>query len=404
MKFNPVAMPYEPAPAAQPINLAPLGQSPSLEKNPASTSITLAKPGQMTSVQEYDFAKQYGINLSEQEKKTINDYSKMIDISNSQHVAFYGADSQRKIADFSDQTLGSIKTKDLGEISTELTGLVTQLTTMSGEQPKGFFSKLFRKAETNLAEIKANYDSTAKNVEKITRSLEDHQVKLIQDISMFDQMYQLNLEYFKELTMYIIAGKQALENAKNTTGAELRAKAEASGLPEDAQAYSDFNALCDRFDKKLFDLELTRNQSLQMSPQIRLLQGNDQTLVDKIQTVIVNTIPVWKNQMVLALGLANSQKAMAAQRAVTDATNSLMRKNAEMLHMGSIDVARENERGVIDLETLKETNKHLIDTLTDIQKIQSEGREKRLQAEAELQQIEGELKTKLMEMSNPVRR
>lgn len=364
-----------------------------------SSSIVLKKPGEMTSNQEIEFAKQYGLELSPQEQSIVNQYASMVDITNSAHVTFFGADAQKKIAEFSNQTLESVKAKDLGSISDQLTGLVAQLTTMSPEEPKGFFGKLFKKAEINIVQLRANYESAAQNVERITRNLENHQVTLLQDVSMFDQMYNLNREYFKELTLYIIAGKKALETARNVKGVQLKEKANRTGQPQDAQEYNDFMNMCDRFEKKLYDLELTRNVSIQMGPQIRLLQNNDQELVEKIQTVIVNTIPLWKNQMVISLGLANSQKAMAAQRAVTDATNDMMRKNAEMLHQGSVDIAREMERGVIDIETLKQTNQSLIDTLTDIQKVQNEGREKRRQAEQDLQVMENNLKNKLIEMS-----
>lgn len=364
-----------------------------------SSSIVLKKPGEMTSNQEIIFAKQYGLELSPQEQSIVNQYASMVDITNSAHVTFFGADAQKKIAEFSNQTLESVKAKDLGSISDQLTGLVAQLTTMSPEEPKGFFGKLFKKAEINIVQLRANYESAAQNVERITRNLENHQVTLLQDVSMFDQMYNLNREYFKELTLYIIAGKKALETARNVKGVQLKEKANRTGQPQDAQEYNDFMNMCDRFEKKLYDLELTRNVSIQMGPQIRLLQNNDQELVEKIQTVIVNTIPLWKNQMVISLGLANSQKAMAAQRAVTDATNDMMRKNAEMLHQGSVDIAREMERGVIDIETLKQTNQSLIDTLTDIQKVQNEGREKRRQAEQDLQVMENNLKNKLIEMS-----
>lgn len=364
-----------------------------------SSSIVLKKPGEMTSNQEIEFAKQYGLELSPQEQNIVNQYASMVDITNSAHVTFFGADAQKKIAEFSNQTLESVKAKDLGSVSDQLTGLVAQLTTMSPEEPKGFFGKLFKKAEINIVQLRANYESAAQNVERITRNLENHQVTLLQDVSMFDQMYNLNREYFKELTLYIIAGKKALETARNVKGVQLKEKANRTGQPQDAQEYNDFMNMCDRFEKKLYDLELTRNVSIQMGPQIRLLQNNDQELVEKIQTVIVNTIPLWKNQMVISLGLANSQKAMAAQRAVTDATNDMMRKNAEMLHQGSVDIAREMERGVIDIETLKQTNQSLIDTLTDIQKVQNEGREKRRQAEQDLQVMENNLKNKLIEMS-----
>lgn len=364
-----------------------------------SSSIVLKKPGEMTSNQEIEFAKQYGLELSTQEQNIVNQYASMVDITNSAHVTFFGADAQKKIAEFSNQTLESVKAKDLGSISDQLTGLVAQLTTMSPEEPKGFFGKLFKKAEINIVQLRANYESAAQNVERITRNLENHQVTLLQDVSMFDQMYNLNREYFKELTLYIIAGKKALETARNVKGVQLKEKANRTGQPQDAQEYNDFMNMCDRFEKKLYDLELTRNVSIQMGPQIRLLQNNDQELVEKIQTVIVNTIPLWKNQMVISLGLANSQRAMAAQRAVTDATNDMMRKNAEMLHQGSVDIAREMERGVIDIETLKQTNQSLIDTLTDIQKVQNEGREKRRQAEQDLQVMENNLKNKLIEMS-----
>ena len=375
-----------------------LGFNPELGiDKPASNGIKLEK---MTASQELDFAKQYGVELTPQEKQTVSNYANMIDITNSEHVTFFGSDSQKKIAAFSDQTLQTVRTQDLGEVSGQLSGLVAQLTTMTGPEPKGFFGKLFKKAETDIATIKANYDSAAKNVEKITRNLENHQVTLMQDITRFDQMYKLNLEYFKELTLYIIAGKEALEKARNTTAVELKNRADASGKPEDAQAYNDYMNLCNRFEKKIYDLELTRNQSLQMGPQIRLIQNNDQELVEKIQTVIVNTIPLWKNQMVIALGLANGQRAMQAQRAVTDATNEMMRKNAEMLHSGSVEVAREMERGIIDIETLKQTNQSLIATLEDVRKVQDEGRQKRLQAEQDLQNIENDLKNKMLQMSN----
>lgn len=366
-----------------------------LDKLEQTSLLDLAKPKTMTSVQEVDFAKQYGMELSAKEKETIDKYSNMVDITNPNHVAFFGVDSQKKIADFSNRTLDSVKAKDLGEISGQLTGLVGQLTTMSVTEPKGFFGKIFKKAENSVVQIRSNYESASKNVERITRSLENHQVTLIRDISMFDQMYKLNLDYMKELTMYIIAGKQALEKAA-IYAKSLQDKAQVSGLPEDAQAYNDYSNMCDRFDRKIHDLELTRMQSIQMAPQIRLLQNNNQALVDKIQTVIVNTIPIWKSQMVIALGLVNSQHAMAAQRAVTDATNDLMRQNADMLKMGSIEVAKEMERGVIDIETLKHTNQSLIDTLTEIQQIQNDGREKRRQAEADLRAIENELKNKLL--------
>ena len=339
----------------------------------------------------------YKLSLTKQDEQTIAEYARNVDIMDANQVLFYGSESQKKIAEFSDQTLNSIKTKDLGEISNQLTSLVTQLGKVDDE-PKGFIRKLFKSAESSIKTIKANYESAAKNVEKITRELENHQVILMQDINMFQQMYEINLSYLKELTMYIMAGKQALENARNTTALELKSKAETSGQPEDAQAYNDFNSMCERFEKKIYDLELTRNQAIQMAPQIRLLQGNDQALVEKIQTVVVNTIPIWKNQMVISLGLAHSQQAMQAQRAVTDATNSMMQKNAEMLKQASIGVATEMERGVIDLETLKKTNQSLIETLTEIKQIQDKGREQRSLAEYELQSIENELRNKLLSL------
>lgn len=341
----------------------------------------------------------FDIVLTPEEEKEVAMVASSIDLSDSVTVNSYGIDAQKKIASFSDRTLSNIKTKDVGAVSEQLSGLVTQLNNMDKSEPKGFFGKMFKKAESSIEAAKVNYSSVSTNIESIVKNLEQHQCSLVQDIQMFDRMYEINLDYLKELTMYIIAGYQAIDNAKQTTGLELQQRAATSNLPEDAQAYNDFMAKCNRFEKKLYDLELTRNQSLQMAPQIRLLQNNDQALVEKIQTVVMNTIPMWKNQMVISLGLANSQRAMSAQKAVSDATNELMRKNAELLHMGSVAVAQEAERGIIDIETLKMTNQKLIDTITEVQKIQAEGREHRIQAQRDIEEMENNLKRLLLDGS-----
>ena len=336
--------------------------------------------------------------LNEAEKKMVDDFAKKIDISDSQLVLQYGAAAQKSVASFSENALSNVRNKDLGEIGDTLTSLTMELKSLGQEEEeKGLFG-FFKKAGNRLETMKVQYSKAEVNVEKIARELEQHQRILMKDIAMFDQMYELNLKYYKELTMYIIAGKKRLAEVQSGQLEELRKKAEATGAQEDAQAYNDLAQMCNRFDKKLHDLELTRMVSIQMGPQVRMLQNNDTVMVEKIQSSLVNTIPLWKSQMVLALGLENSRKATAAQTAVTNATNELLKKNAEMLKMGTIATAKEAERSIIDIETLQHTNQQLISTLDEVIQIQKEGAQKRKEAEVELGRIEGELRQKLMEL------
>ena len=336
--------------------------------------------------------------LTEAEKKMVEDFSKKIDISDSQLVLQYGAAAQKSVASFSESALSNVRNKDLGEIGDTLTSLTVELKNLGREEEeKGLFG-FFKKASNRVENMKVQYSKAEANVDKIARELEQHQVVLMKDIAMFDQMYDLNLKYYKELTMYIIAGKKRLAEIQSTQLEELRQKAERTGAAEDAQAYNDLAQLCNRFEKKLHDLELTRMVSIQMGPQTRMLQNNDTLMVEKIQSSLVNTIPLWKSQMVLALGLENSRKATAAQTAVTNATNELLKKNAEMLKMGTIATAKEAERSIIDIETLQHTNQQLISTLDEVIQIQRDGAQKRREAEIELGRIEGELKQKLMEL------
>ena len=336
-----------------------------------------------------------------EEQQMIDDFSKQIDITNSALVFQYGAGTQQNIASFSDSALASVRSKDLGEVGDMISSLVVELRDFAKdeEEDRGFFGFLKKKID-KLQLLKARYDEAEVNVNKIVSELENHQVQLLKDISTLDQLYEMNLSYFKELSMYIAAGKKSLEAFRAGELAEARAKAQASGLPEDAQAASDLAAMAERFEKKLYDLELTRNVAIQMSPQIRLIQNNNQMMAEKIQSTIVNTIPLWKSQMVIAMGLEHSHSAMQAQRAVTDLTNDLLRANAQKLKMGSIEVARESERGVVDIETLVETNQTLISTMDEVLAIQQQGREKRMAAEQELHNIEAQLKAKLLEMHN----
>ena len=339
--------------------------------------------------------------LSPEEQKMVDDFAEKIDITNSQLVLQYGAASQKKLSDFSETALSRVKTKDMGETGDLITSLITELQGFdaNAEQPKGIFG-FFKKASNNIEQLKTRYESADKNVERIRAQLEDHQVTLMKDITMLDKMYQLNLVYFKELTMYILAGKKKLASVRANELKAAQEKAQRTQLPEDAQAARDLADLCDRFEKKLYDLELTRNVSIQMGPQIRLIQSNDILMAEKIQTTIVNTIPLWKNQMVLALGIAHSQEAMKAERAVTDATNELLKRNAATLKQGTIDIAKESERGIVDIETLQQTNKQLIETLDELNKIRADGKAKRANAEQELGRIEGELRAKLLEINN----
>ena len=337
--------------------------------------------------------------LSEAERKLVDDFSEKIDITNSNMVLQYGADAQKKLAGFSESALSNVKTKDLGEVGNMITDLVGELKGFNIEEDEKGFLGFFKKQGNKLQMLKTKYDKAEVNVEKIATMLEDHQIQLFKDIAMLDQMYEKNIANYKELTMYIIAGKKKLEKTRSTELAELIRKAEASGKAEDAQAANDLAALCDRFEKKLHDLELTRMISVQMAPQIRLVQNNDTLMAEKIQTTLTSTLPLWKSQMVLALGLEHSNQAMRAQREVTDVTNELLRKNAETLKMGTINIAKESERGIVDIETLQQTNNSLIETLDEVVRIQNEGREKRREAEQQLGRIEGELKQKLLEVN-----
>ncbi len=335
--------------------------------------------------------------LSEAEKKMVEDFSQKIDITDSNLVLNYGAAAQKNIAAFSESALNNVRTKDLGEVGEALSSLVVELKTFGQPEKKGI-GGFFQKKRNELEAMKASYSKAEVNVEKIVKVLENHQVTLMKDVAMFDQMYELNTKYYKELTMYILAGKKRLEYLRAHDLADLKKKAETTGAQEDAQAYNDFANLCNRFEKKLHDLELTRMISIQMGPQTRLLQNNDTQMLEKIQSSLVNTIPLWKSQMVLALGLEHSRQATAAQTAVTDMTNQLLQKNADMLKMGTIETAREAERSIVSVETLQHTNQQLITTLDEVMKIQTEGAQKRKEAEKELGRIEGELKQKLLEL------
>lgn len=342
--------------------------------------------------------KEEEVNLSPEERRMVEEFAAKIDLHSSNMILQYGAGAQKKMVDFSETALENVRTKDLGEVGEMLASVVSELRTLEEEEEdKGFFS-FFKKSGNKLANMKAKYEKAEGNVERICDALESHQIQLLKDIAMLDKMYELNVTYFKELSMYIAAGKRKLEEVRNTEMAQLEAKAKGSGLPEDAQAVSDLSSLCNRFEKKIHDLELTRAVSLQMAPQIRLVQSNDTLMSEKIQSTIVNTIPLWKSQMVLAIGVENSAKAAKAQREVTDMTNALLRKNAETLKMATIETAKETERGIVDMETLKATNESLIATLDEVMKIQTEGKEKRRAAEVELNRMEGELKQKLLEI------
>ena len=336
-----------------------------------------------------------------EEQKMIDDFSKQIDITNSALVFQYGAGTQQNIANFSDSALNSVRSKDLGEVGDMISSLVVELRdfTSEEEESRGFFGFLKKKVD-KLQLLKARYDEAEVNVNKIVSALEGHQVQLLKDIALMDQMYERNTANYKELSMYILAGKKRMAEVRATEVEELRKKAEESGLAEDAQAYNDLVNLCNRFEKKLHDLELTRMVSVQMGPQTRLLQNNDTLMIEKIQSSLVNTLPLWKSQMVLALGLEHSNQAMKAQREVTNMTNELLKKNADTLKMGTIETAKEAERGIIDIETLKQTNQMLISTMDEVLNIQQEGREKRVAADAELGSIESELKTKLIRMGS----
>ena len=382
-------------PAAPSLTLDAAPAAPTLTLDPAADEKVIAESKKATPVQVEDTP------LSPEEQKMVNDFAEKIDITNSQMVLQYGAASQKKLSDFSETALSRVKTKDMGEAGELITNLISELQGFDAttEQPKGIFG-FFKKTSNSIEQLKTRYDSADKNVERIKAQLEDHQVTLMKDITMLDKMYELNLVYFKELTMYILAGKKKLAEVRANDLKAAQEKAQRTQLPEDAQAARDLADLCDRFEKKLYDLELTRNVSIQMGPQIRLIQSNDTMMAEKIQTTIVNTIPLWKNQMVLALGIAHSQQAMQAERAVTDATNELLKKNAATLKQGTIEIAKESERGIVDIETLQQTNKQLIETLDELNKIRADGKAKRANAEQELGRIEGELRQKMLEINN----
>ena len=338
-------------------------------------------------------------SLNDQEKQMVAEFAAKIDLQNSNVILQYGAAAQKNIADFSESALNSVRTKDMGEIGGMLTNLVGELRSFDAgeEEKKGLFG-FFRKAGNSVDQMKTKYAKVEANVDRISDSLENHQIALLKDVALLDQMYQKNLEYYKQLTMYILAGRKKLEHEQTITLPQMRQKAQRSGLAEDAQKANDYANLCERFDKKLHDLELTRVISLQMAPQIRMVQNNDTLISEKIQTSLVNTIPLWKSQMVLALGIRHSQEAIQAQRAVTDMTNELLKKNADMLKTATVETAKESERAIVDIETLQHTNQQLISTLDEVLQIQNEGRQKRQQAETELRKIEGELKQKLLEV------
>ena len=381
-------------PAAPSLTLDAAPAAPTLTLDPVADEKVIEESKKATPVQVEDTP------LSPEEQKMVNDFAEKIDITNSQMVLQYGAASQKKLSDFSETALSRVKTQDMGETGELITGLIAELQGFdaNAEQPKGILG-FFKKTSNSIEQLKTRYDSADKNVERIKAKLEDHQVVLMKDIAMLDKMYEYNLVYFKELTMYILAGKKKLADVRANELKAAQEKAQRTQLPEDAQAARDLADMCDRFEKKLYDLELTRNVSIQMGPQIRLIQSNDTMMAEKIQTTIVNTIPLWKNQMVLALGIAHSQQAMAAERAVTDATNELLKKNAATLKQGTIDIAKESERGIVDIETLQQTNKQLIETLDELNKIRADGKVKRANAEQELGRIEGELRQKMLEIN-----
>ena len=357
-----------------------------MEEQPAQT--TAVQPAQPQSPAQAVFDESM---LTAEERKMVDDFANKIELSNSNLILQYGSGAQKKMADFTENTLESVRSKDLGEVGDMLTGLVTELKSFDvEEEEKGIFG-FFKRSANKVTALKAKYDKAEVNIQKICGVLENHQIQLMKDVALLDKMYELNKVYFKELSMYILAGQKKLKEVRETQLPALMAKAKASGLPEDAQAANDLASMCDRFEKKLHDLDLTRMVSIQTAPQIRMVQG-------KIQTTLVNTIPLWKNQMVLALGIAHSQQAAAAQRQVTDMTNELLRKNSQALKMATVETARESERGIVDIETLRETNQNLISTLDEVIQIQQEGRQKRADAEQELRRIEGELKQKLLDI------
>ena len=372
---------------------------PSLTLEPNAAAAVEEAPAPQAVKEDIPVEKPELSKLSPAEQAAVKEFAEKIDILNTEQVMNYGSAAQKNITEFSDAALNSVRSKDLGQVGDMLSDLVIELKGLNfePEEKKGFLG-LFKKASQNIASLKAQYDKAEVNVDKIVESLEKHEITLMKDISMMDKMYERNQEYMKELTMYILAGKIKIEHLRSVELPEIQAKARQSGLPEDAQAANDFANMIGRFEKKIHDLELTRTISIQMSPQIRMIQNNDTLMAEKIRSSIVNTIPLWKSQMVMALSLHHSEQAMKAQREVTDVTNELLTKNAQALHQGSVSVAREAERGIVDLETLKKTNQELIATLDEVRQIQDDGRARRAQAEEELGRIEGELKQKLLDM------
>lgn len=373
-----------------------LKEAPSLTLDPFAQEEQAVKPEKSGALKK-DMDELKAV-LTPEEQKQVEAFAAQIDITNSQMVLQYGAGAQKKIADFSETALGNVRTRDLGEIGEDLAAVVSELRGIDEEEEKSLFG-LFRKNVNRLANMKNRYAKAEVNVNRICRVLESHQIQLMKDAAVLDQMYELNMNYHKELSMYILAGKQKLQEVREKELPELLRKAEESGLPEDTQKARDMAELCSRFEKKVHDLELTRTVSMQMAPQIRLIQNNDTVMSEKIQSTLVNTIPLWKSQMVLAIGVEHSTQAAKAQREVTDMTNELLKKNAETLKMATLETARESERGIVDIETLKQTNETLISTLDEVMQIQAEGRTKRREAEAELVQIENAMREKLLEMS-----
>ena len=335
--------------------------------------------------------------LTDEEKQMVDSFAQQIDVRDSAMVLQYGAGAQKKMADFSETALSGVRTKDLGEVGGLITDVVTELRSFDATEEKGLFG-FFKKGASKVNALRTRYDKAEANVNKIVEALKGHQMTLMKDAATLDKMYELNLTYFKELTMYLLAGKKKLAEVRSVDLAKLTEQARISGRAEDAQAAQDLEAMCTRFEKKLGDLDLTRTIAMQTAPQIRLVQNNEIVLVEKIQTTIVNTIPLWKSQMVLALGIANSAEAARAQNAVTNMTNDLLKKNAEMLHTSTVDIARESERGIVDIETLKNTNETLIKTFDEVMQIQAEGRQKRAEAEAEMRRMEADLKQKMLEI------
>ncbi len=372
---------------------------PSLTLEPNAAAAVEEAPAPQAVKEDIPVEKPELSKLSPAEQAAVKEFAEKIDILNTEQVMNYGSAAQKNITEFSDAALNSVRTKDLGQVGDMLSDLVIELKGLNFEpEEKKGLRGLFKKSTQSIASLKAQYDKAEVNVDKIVESLEKHEITLMKDISMMDKMYERNQEYLKELTMYILAGKIKIEHLRNVELPEYQAKARESGLPEDAQAANDFANMIGRFEKKIHDLELTRTISIQMSPQIRMIQNNDTLMAEKIRSSIVNTIPLWKSQMVMALSLHHSEQAMKAQREVTDVTNELLTKNAQALHQGSVSVAREAERGIVDLETLKKTNQELIATLDEVRQIQDDGRARRAQAEEELGRIEGELKQKLLDM------